>query len=460
MSRLNRRSFLRSTAVAGSALLAIEGFQARSMLDRFGIGRTIARAANGSYGPLVPKPSNNTGETLLALPEGFQYNVFGRVGTPMADGRLTPGLHDGMAAFSVNGMIHLVRNHEQTGGSPISQAIGNRPYDLRATGGTTTLVVDPVTRSLVYDFVSLSGTVRNCAGGPTPWGTWISCEETIVGPSQSNAFTQKHGYAFEVSAASYTEVVPVPLKAMGRFSHEALAVDPATGIVYETEDANPAGFYRFIPNRPGGPGRPAELAAGGMLQMLAIRNNPRYDTRTGQTMGRQLQTVWVDISDPDPNLEAGATSVFNQGLARGGCIFARLEGCWYGDGSIFFVSTSGGNIGKGQIWQYTPAGDDQGVLVLLYESTDAAVLESPDNICVSPRGGIVLCEDGNGTDYVRGLTRQGEVFDFAYRINSTVEAAGATFSPDGKTLFFNYQSTGETFAVWPRDGYSWEDGAL
>ncbi len=460
MSKLNRRNFLRQTAIAGGAALALQGLVARDMLKTGG-ARAFAAAGSGGYGPIAARPSNNTGESLIMLPEGFQYTVIGKVGSGMADGRLTPGAHDGMAAFAVNGMIHLVRNHELTGGTAASVANGALPYDPKATGGTTTLIVDPVTRLVVYDFASLSGTVRNCAGGLTPWGSWISCEETTLGPASPNTqLTKPHGYNFDVSAAAYSEATPVALKAMGRFSHEAVAVDPATGIVYETEDANPSGFYRFIPNEPGFVGQPANLAAGGLLQMLVVKGVLSYDTRTGQTAGQQLETVWVTIDNPDPDLQGGATSVVNQGIAKGGARFGRLEGAWYGDGSIFIVSTSGGNIGRGQIWQFTPNGDSEGVLTLVYETTDAAVLESPDNITVSPRGCLVLCEDGSGVDYVRGLTRDGLVFDFARHAISETEVAGACFSRDEQTFFFNAQGTGESFAVWPRAGYSWEDGAL
>ncbi|MGH9903431.1 MAG: alkaline phosphatase PhoX, partial [Pyrinomonadaceae bacterium] len=345
------------------------------------------------------------------------------------------------------------------GGSAASAAFGSIPYDPTATGGTTTVVIDPATRLIVYDFASLSGTVRNCAGGPTPWGSWLTCEETTVGPATGNTYTQPHGYVFDVPAASYGETFPVALKAMGRFSHEAVAVDPATGVVYETEDANPSGFYRFIPAQPGFAGRPANLAAGGRLQMLAVRNQPAYDTRSGQTVGQTFEAVWVDIDTPDPG--AGQTSVVNQGIARGGARFERLEGAWYdGAGSIFFISTSGGDANLGQVWQYTPVGSGEGLLKLFYESTSASVLEAPDNILVSPRGGLVLCEDGGGVNFVRGLTPQGTVFNFASRVGSNTEAAGACFSRDGQTLFFNYQGTGETYAVWPRTGYAWEDGAL
>ncbi len=457
MRKLNRRSFLGHTAVAGGAVLALEGLMASSKMFSLPGSRVYAGGA-GDYGPLIAQASNNTGEIRLKLPEGFQYTIIGKQGTIMGDGRPTPAAHDGMAAFDAYGMIHLVRNHELQGGTASSVAFGSIPYDPKALGGTTTVVVDPVTRLVAYDFASLSGTVRNCAGGPTPWGSWLTCEETTLGPAANNTFTKPHGYIFEIPAASYTESPAVAFNAMGRFSHEAVAVDPATSVVYETEDANPSGFYRFLPNQPGFVGQPANLAAGGTLQMLAVANQPQYDTRTGQTPGVELSAVWVVIDFPDP--QTGQQSVVNQGIAKGGARFARLEGAWYGDGNIFFVSTSGGNSGLGQVWQYTPTGTDTGILKLVYESTSSAILEAPDNLHFTPRGGILLCEDGGGLNFLRGLTPSGVVFDFVGHAVSSSECAGATFSRDGQTLFFNYQGTGETFAVWPRDGRSWEEGAL
>jgi hypothetical protein len=187
--------------------------------------------------------------------------------------------------------------------------------------------------------------------------------------------------------------------------------------------------------------------------MLRIKYAPGYDTRQGQRPGRQLLCTWVTIDDPDPNLEGGAPRVWAQGAARGGATFGRLEGAWYGNGSIFIVSTSGGNVGAGQVFEYRPLGPVEGFLTLLYESPDRNVLDAPDNLCVSPRGGLVLCEDGSGDEFVHGLTPRGRIFKFAKNIvpgQEGSEFAGATFSPDGETLFFNLQGPGLTFAVWPK----------
>lgn len=242
---------------------------------------------------------------------------------------------------------------------------------------------------------------------------------------------------------------------MGRFVHEAIAIDPRSGVVYLTEDRKSAGFYRFHPrvkNR---------LAEGGRLEIAVVKDAPQADLRTGQTMGKSLPVTWVPIEDPDPkNAETDELAVYKEGVSKGAATFARLEGCWYGNGAIFLNATNGGDKGFGQIWRYEPVNEGFGKLTLLFESVDKSVLNMPDNLCVSPRGGLVLCEDNDqGNQYVRGLSSKGFLFDFAKNIvpgHETGEFAGATFSPDKKTLFFNMQDPGVTVAVWG----DWKRGAL
>lgn len=459
MNRFGRRTFLGITPLAVSA--AMQTFAA---LDpHAGLTKLLAPASsgNGGYDPLKPRASRNTGETLLALPEGFEYNVLGKAGAKMSDGHPTPSLHDGMATFIVNGQLRLVRNHEVNNGlGKDGAAFGEvaRAYDAKAAGGTTTLVIDPKTREIVRDFVSLNGTLQNCGGGPTPWGSWISCEETVLGAElikdaqgrERGNFARPHGYCFEVAAKADGAVQATPLKALGRFVHEAIAVDAKTGIVYLTEDRGTAGLYRFLPKRKG------KLAEGGQLQMLAVADKRQLDLRTGQKNGQSYAVTWVNINDPDP-ANADASSVYSQGLSLGAATFARLEGIWYGGDSLFFTATSGGDNRLGQVWQYTQQGKDKGTLKLLFESPGEAVLDMPDNLCVSPRGALVLCEDGKNEQFLRGLTRQGQIFDLARNVMpENSELAGAAFSPDGKTLFFNIQRPGVTIALWG----PWERGAL
>ena len=104
--------------------------------------------------------------------------------------------------------------------------------------------------------------------------------------------------------------------------------------------------------------------------------------------------------------------MFNQGRALGGARFRRLEGCWWGNGAVYFADTSGGNAGFGTVWEFRPQGDG-GTLTLIFESSGAAELDFPDNLAVSPQGSLLLCEDGGGEQYLRGVTLDGEIFDFA-----------------------------------------------
>ena len=454
---INRRSFLTHSALAGGIAIATP-FQALLANgrdnDRGWRGdRRGRRGCSPDYGPLAPVNDQTTGLPLLMLPDGFEYLTFGWTGDRMSDGVLTPSNHDGMATFRGHqGKIRLVRNHEIDGAATPFSTVA---YDAHAGGGTTTLEFDARRGQLLESWASLSGTVRNCAGGVTPWGSWLTCEETTSGPSPTG-LTQPHGYIFDVPA--FGSAVPTPFKAMGRFSHEAVAVDPDTGIVYETEDATPGGFYRFVPNHRG------DLAAGGTLQMLAIDGMPNYDTHLNQVAEEALDVTWVTIDNPDPG--TGQPRVYTQGAAKGGALFFKLEGAWWSQGKAYFVSSSGGAAGQGQIFEYEPCSE---TLTLIFESPAAEILNAPDNICASPRGGFILCEDGSGTEFLHGLTIDGHIFKFAQ--NNVVlagqrngitgdfhssEFAGATYSPDGKWLFVNIQSPGITCAVTG----PWRNGAL
>ena len=464
MTAHDRRDFLRRSARAAGATLfapSLAGLVSRSrdVLPAEPDAPAYRRAAlgDGGYGPL------RAAGPELELPEGFTYTVLSFNGKPMSDGLPTPGAFDGMAAFALpNGNVRLIRNHENRDTPANSKVKGDpaKAYDARGGGGCTSLEVrvgSDGTPEVVRDFLSLNGTIVNCAGGPTPWGSWLTCEESVEG--RFYGWEQEHGYIFEVPVSAEGLVSPVPLKAMGRFVHEAVAVDPETGIVYETEDRQIAGFYRFIPSTPG------RLADGGRLQMLAVEGRPNLDTADGMTVGATMRVTWVDIDNPDPAGTWGDhAAVFAQGFTKGGTRFARLEGCWYGDRSIYFHATSGGDAGVGQVWRYRPTSAHRGELVLVFESPSPDVLDYPDNITVSPRGGLVICEDGAGEQHLRGLTRQGAIFDFAKNVLNTTEFAGACFSPDGRILFVNIMGStsdsgtaaGRTLAIRG----PWERGSL
>ena len=462
---MDRRSFISNLSIAtGSIALASSSLGKRALaLTETG---PFAEFRAFGYGDLIPTASKNTGETFLSLPKGFEYNVIGKKGVAMSDGRVTPTLHDGMHTFKVKNELRIVRNHEVTNlGLPVENAAidPRNAYDSAAGGGTSTMVIDAKTRTIVRDFASLSGTLYNCCGGPTPWGSWISCEETTLGQTvrtsssgrKTGGYSKPHGYCFEVPATLDSAVNPIPLKAMGRFTHEAVAVDKKTGIVYLTEDWVSAGFYRFVPNRN------KRLAEGGTLQMLAVKDKPKYDTRTGQKQGTSFEVTWVTIDKPDnPEADVDPNIVYKEGFAKGGATFSRLEGCCAcKDGSIYFAATSGGNSKGGQIWRYDHVKKDEGRLTLVFESPDRVVLDMPDNLCQMPKSNLLfICEDsdylgddGTAENFVRILTPEGRIADLARNIIPGMERgefAGTTFSPDGKTLFFNIQPLGATFAVW------------
>jgi secreted PhoX family phosphatase len=308
----------------------------------------------------------------------------------------------------------------------------------------------------VSQHLSLAGTLRNCAGGPTPWGSWISCEETTLRAGEGTA--RDHGYAFEVPAtAGGRPAPPVPLTAMGRFNHEAVAVDPATGIVYETEDLSDGLLYRFLPARPG------RLSEGGRLQALSVAGRPGFDTRNWEepavTPGTSLDVAWIDLDD----VASPADDLRYRGFAAGAALFARGEGMWYGRGALYFACTNGGRTREGQIWRYRPGPQEgaaserraPGRLELFVEPNERTVVQNADNLTVAPWGDLVVCEDGPEEQFLVGVTPEGVLYKIAHNALSASELAGVTFSPDGSTLFVNLQGDGLTLAVtgpWNRAG--------
>lgn len=453
--KISRRHFLASAAAITAGFTGLHRFTA------------FAGPRSDGYGALVPDPRG-----IFDLPHGFSYKVISRPGDRMNDGFLVPTVPDGMAAFPTDGpRAILVRNHEINVGAPGeagpfgpgNHLLENLPdgalYDAGTgsgpvLGGTTTVVYDTRYQHVVSQHLSLIGTARNCAGGPTPWGSWITCEESTATAGEHTALD--HGFNFEVPATRLARLAePIPLKAMGRFNHEAVAVDPDSGIVYETEDRPDGLIYRFIPATPG------RLRDGGRLQALAVRDRPSLDTRNWEQStiepGTWLDVEWVDLEDVEAPQDDLRFRGFNSGAAR----FARGEGMWYGNGTVYFACTNGGSERAGQVWMYQPSAsegtdaerNDRGRLQLFIEPNDRSLVENCDNVTVAPWGDLVLSEDGSTDQYLVGITPEGSLYHLGHNAMSQSELAGATFSPDGTTLFVNIQRDGLTLAItgpWKR----------
>lgn len=428
---IQRRQFLRATGAAFAALAA-SGCLRSAPLAR--TGRGVA-----GYGELVADPAG-----VIDLPPGFSYRVLSRLGDAMSDGGRVPDNADGMGCFDLgNGKWALVRNHELSPGADNGGARGPA-FDTAGTsgvplpGGTTTLVLDPRTLTVERQFRSLGGTIRNCAGGVTPWGSWLSCEENVS--RAGGQLNQDHGWVFEVPAAATGPVNPVPLKAMGRFNHEAAAVDPTSGIVYLTEDREDGLLYRFLPAVPG------QLAAGGQLQALALDGIPDTRNRGSAAVQRGvgLAVRWINLDD----VEAPRDDLRQRGAAAGAAVFARGEGIWMGSDELFFACTSCGAAKLGQIFRLglDPAANR---LELFFESADPDQFNYGDNLTVAPNGHLIVCEDqytDDAVNYLRGITPGGTAYPFG-RLRLKTELAGACYSPDGRTLFVNVFSPAMTLAI-------------
>ncbi|REG90405.1 alkaline phosphatase PhoX [Algoriphagus antarcticus] len=411
------------------------------------------------YGPLLDDPQG-----ILNLPKGFSYKIISKSGELMDDGFISPGRNDAMAAFeSKDGKVLVIRNHEISSDDPESGPFGadnsklyqlsnsqiyDRGYGKKPSlGGTTTFLFNENTQKMEYQYFSLAGTIRNCAGGPTPWNSWLSCEETVE-KKEEGVNEHNHGYVFEVPVSETAKLAdPIPLRDMGRFNHEAVAVDPDSGFVYLTEDRGDGLIYRFIPNEWG------NLRAGGKLQALSLQVHKGFDTRNWdkQTIkiGDQMAVEWIDLEDTDPEEDDLRLRGFNQGAAR----FARGEGMWYGNDEIYFACTNGGKAKNGQVFRYIPSRDEKkgavksgGVLELFAEPNDQKIISSCDNLTVAPWGDIVLCED-NLQPRIIGITQKGDIYHLGLNVGYESELAGVCFSPSGKTLFVNIQHEGLTLAI-------------
>lgn len=460
------------------------------------VGAEASTLIDSPYGPTAPVADLTTGLPLIELPAGFSYKSYGWRGDVMSDGLITPTAHDGMGIVVARRVgrsneIILVRNHEQSTTTNPANIVGAgrdnvAKYDTGITGtsyqagGNTTLIFRD--GSFVSSYASFGGTNRNCAGGSSTWGSWLSNEETLTNGISSTG--RKHGYVFEVPAdTSINAANPLPIIGMGRMNHEASAIDPATGFWYLTEDqGNNNTLYRFRPtNLAGGLN---SLHAGGTLQGLAVTALPNSDLRN-PTLCQEYICEWVAIANPDADNTGGRSGPYAQAFANGAAIFGANEGCWVAGGIVYFtdkqITTSPARAGR--IWAL-----ELGSMTLkaIFVSDSLQVGNSPDNICISPRGGVLFCEDGGtsgpgnspaiASQHMKVLHTSGASSVFARNhynfsraqldaVGKTAAVAGnlrntewcgACFSPDGRILFANLQAPGITLAITG----PWANGTL
>lgn len=454
-SSISRRDALRAGAAGVFGIMVAGSIEAiaapaASAMTRRPVG----------YGALVPDPAG-----VLSLPEGFSYKIVAEAGVSLLEsGEPTPSDPDGTAVFERDGRFVLVNNHEISGSEPYRVPTLDRlTFDPGAGGGTTNIVVD-ATGTRVVEYVSLAGTHNNCAGGRTPWDTWITCEETE--DRAGGALRYDHGWCFEVDAFDRgANRDPVPLKFLGRFSHEAISLDPADDRIYLTEDADsPHGlYYRWTPPAgfTGGKGALRALAlsdggdtAGTLEAMVCYEGSRRIaDLSVATHPGTRYRVKWVEV----PDRLAAETSVrkqFDAGAVTGS---RKLEGAYRGDGGHYFVASfaraSDGSINEhdGQVWFYDPATETVTLRTIFGVNPDPDVdtdFDGPDNIVVDPNGGLILAEDGEGIQHLVGITETGKSYPMARNdLPGNSEFTGPTFSADGRILFANIQTPGHVFAI-------------
>ncbi|RCG31702.1 DUF839 domain-containing protein [Sphaerisporangium album] len=454
-SPISRRDLLRSGAAGGLGIAIAGSIEAIAgpAAAQAGLGRTAG------YGPVVADPKG-----LLALPKGFSYKIVAQAGkTLLETGEPTPSDADGTGCFRGPKGFVLVNNHEIGGGEPYGvPALPGLTYDPGAKGGTTNIEVDS-RGDRIREYVSVAGTHNNCAGGITPWATWLTCEETEQ--RAGGVYQKDHGYVFEVDPFDrQANQDPVALKFLGRYAHEAVAVDPRDSRIYLTEDAGtPNGlYYRWTPPR-GFRGRKGALRAlalsqggdtAGTLEALSAHKGSKHvkDLSEATRPGTKYKVTWVDV----PDRLATAVSVRKQFTDDQITRSRKLEGAWWADGGAYFVASfarhDDGSLNEhdGQVWFYDPESETITLKTIFGVNPDPEQdtnYDGPDNITVSPYGGVILAEDGEGISHLVGVTDRGKAYPMARNELNESEFTGPTFSQDGKILFANIQTPGYVFAI-------------
>ena len=418
------------------------------------------------FGPLVEHPT-----LPFDVPAGFSIAMIQQAMAPMSDGHKMPGQPDGMACFEDStGSWILLRNHELSGEETLTRwSTKGNPFETSAPpeprfsegnfGGVSLVEIHPDTINASLDAntgdpvellasrLVLSGTDGNCAGGVVD-NAWVSCEESSA---------EGHGYAFVTRPNDQGLEQPRPVKSWGRFHREAVARDTQTGAIYMTEDRSDGLFYRFIPDDNSEPFGSGRLQA---LKIPEIPNTSPYGEDAAEALwdnGQNWSVEWVDIPDPS----AAEKTCRSQGQEAGATTFQRGEGIYPDEEGVWFIASTAGHKGGGQIFLYRP---NTNRLELALEVDDRSLLSCPDNLCVAPWGDLICTEDnyayaeGVTHQHVRGLTRDGQVYDILRARDQGEnhpgpEFTGPCFSPDGSVLFVNVQRPLElTLAIrgpWP-----------
>ena len=443
MNKISRKEFLKQTSYITLGIISFS-----NMLFAAEKGLSILNNI---------LPIQNDPNGILRLMEKFTYKIISEKGQLMSDGLTVPDKADGMASFmGKDGKIILIRNHEIGHFKTIEKLLQLNPfyknknymnenknliYDIGKNavpccGGTTTLVYNPNSQKIEKEYLSLAGTLVNCSGGPTPWNTWISCEETVA--TQNYDLTKNHGYNFEVIPSENIGLNnAIPLKAMGRFRHEGVAIDPITNIAYQTEDRDEGLIYKFIPNTK------EKYIMGGKLQTLSIKNglnDTRNWNKKNYNKNIKYKIEWLDIEDIENKDDKLRYNMADKGAA----IFARPEGIWFSNNIVYFTCTSGGAKKIGQIWKIDVKNQ---TIELMFESHNSNTMRKCDNITIAPWGDVIVCEDGKGKDKIIGIKKNGDTYVIAENSLNNSEFAGVNFSPDGSILFVNIYSPTMTIAI-------------
>lgn len=439
-----------------------------------------AARRSGGHKPFPPLKDDPKG--ILALPAGFRYTIVTETGSTKLDhGQgLTPSSHDGMAVFDAGrNRYTLIQNHEIKPGAEYGVPnVKGTVYDpgARNGGGCTVITTDRSGRNY-GEFVGISGTSTNCSGGPTPWDTWLTCEETEnkagetwTSGDQKGVYQKDHGYVFEVTSDGKSD--PRPIKCFGRYAHEALAIDKHRTSVYLSEDAGgPNGlFYRWSAPRGVKLGRNmlTRLApdAGTLAAMAIIMDDgsvlPDVAYLTSAQMGRPFPVKWITVPDRDARTKPVRQQFTDGQVTRG----KKFEGVWGTDEGVYVVNSYAFNEGDlptdavphdGMVWFYNYR--EQTIQLVTYfphqataVSGDAAkyndlTFDGPDNVSVTPWGSLVLAEDGAGASHVLSAFPGGPTYAIARNQLNDSEFCGPTFTEDGKVLFVNMQNPGLTLAI-------------